>query len=94
MFLLIVQRDNVIFAATKHGGHLGYFEGGFIKPNDITWLDRVVVEFCKSLIHMNTLSCGRSLMSSVDDVDSATAVPGCSKLQGVTRSLLGFTRAD
>ena len=45
-----VQRDNVIFALTHHGGHLGYFEGGLVLPNSVTWLDRVIVEFSSALL--------------------------------------------
>jgi len=45
-----VKRDNVIFALTHHGGHLGYFEGGIVHPNSVTWLDRIVVEFSNALL--------------------------------------------
>ena len=45
-----MKRDNVIFALTHHGGHLGYFEGGIILPNSVTWLDRIVVEFSTALL--------------------------------------------
>ena len=34
---------------TKHGGHLGYFEGGYIVPDHITWLDRVLVEYADAI---------------------------------------------
>jgi len=50
MVLCAVKRDNVIFAVTHHGGHLGYFEGGFVLPNSVTWLDRVVVDFSTALL--------------------------------------------
>ena len=42
-----------MFAVTQHGGHLGYFEGGLLMPNDLTWLDRVVVEYCNALLHIS-----------------------------------------
>jgi len=48
--LCAVKRDNVIFAVTHHGGHLGYFEGGVLLPNSVTWLDRIVVEFGNALL--------------------------------------------
>ena len=48
--LCAVKRDNVVFAVTHHGGHLGYFEGGILLPNSVTWLDRVVVEFSTALL--------------------------------------------
>ena len=48
--LCAVKRDNVIFAVTRHGGHLGYFEGGLVQPNSVAWLDRTVVEFSNALL--------------------------------------------
>ena len=33
----------------KYGGHLGFFEGGFLKPNTITWLDRTVISLANAL---------------------------------------------
>jgi len=52
-----VKRDNVIFALTHHGGHLGYFEGGIVLPNSVTWLDRIIVEFSSALLHSNQQQC-------------------------------------
>lgn len=52
--LCLVNRSNVIFALTHHGGHLGYFEGGIVLPNSVTWLDRIVVEFSTALLHCKT----------------------------------------
>jgi len=54
--LCVVKRDNVIFALTRHGGHLGYFEGGVVRPNSLTWLDRVIVEFSTALLRCKTTS--------------------------------------
>jgi len=50
----LVKRNNVIFALTHHGGHLGYFEGGIVLPNSVTWLDRIVIEFGTALLHCKT----------------------------------------
>ncbi|ESO85093.1 hypothetical protein LOTGIDRAFT_204654 [Lottia gigantea] len=47
------NHDNCLFIVTKHGGHLGFFEGGFIKPNTITWLDRAVVQFSNVLCELD-----------------------------------------
>lgn len=35
---------------TEHGGHLGFFEGGFVVPNSITWLDRTLVQLAHGLV--------------------------------------------
>jgi len=32
-----------------HGGHLGFFEGGFMYPNPIAWLDRTLVSLLPAL---------------------------------------------
>ncbi|ESO06082.1 hypothetical protein HELRODRAFT_64185 [Helobdella robusta] len=58
------EHRNVIFALTAHGGHLGYFEGGLIIPNTVTWLDKVVVAYCDALLHVITLSPPSSSSSS------------------------------
>ncbi|WAR19524.1 ABHD2-like protein [Mya arenaria] len=41
----VEKTDNCIFITTKHGGHLGFFEGGVLVPECITWLDRVIIEY-------------------------------------------------
>lgn len=46
------EHHNVIFALTAHGGHLGYFEGGIIIPNTITWLDKVVISYSDALLRV------------------------------------------
>ncbi|ELT95508.1 hypothetical protein CAPTEDRAFT_132362 [Capitella teleta] len=43
-------KDNVIFATTDHGGHLGYFEGEMVIPETITWLDKIVVQYTNAAI--------------------------------------------
>ena len=64
IWLCAVERDNVIFALTHHGGHLGYFEGGIVRPNSVTWLDRVIVEFGTALLlhHKNAADLQRLQM--------------------------------
>lgn len=40
---------NCIFALTDHGGHLGYFENGFVRPNNLTWMDRAIIDFANAV---------------------------------------------
>ncbi|XP_043288096.1 abhydrolase domain-containing protein 2 [Venturia canescens] len=53
--LLVPIRDfaakhkNVLYIELAHGGHLGFYEGGLIYPNPITWLDRTIVSLVGSL---------------------------------------------
>ncbi|XP_077991419.1 monoacylglycerol lipase ABHD2-like [Glandiceps talaboti] len=46
--------NNSIFVTTKHGGHLGYFEGGVVFSNTVTWLDRVIIEYLDAVVDMDT----------------------------------------
>jgi len=32
-----------------YGGHLGFYEGGLIYPNPLTWLDRTVVDLATAV---------------------------------------------
>ena len=49
--LFVVSHDNVIFATTQHGGHLGFFEGGLLYPDTITWLDKIVVQYSNAMVN-------------------------------------------
>lgn len=41
--------DKAMFVLMKHGGHLGFFEGGFLYPKRSNWLDRVATEFANAM---------------------------------------------
>jgi hypothetical protein len=49
IFLLSEKNENCIFMTTKHGGHLGYFEGGLLVPENVTWLDRLIIEYADAV---------------------------------------------
>jgi hypothetical protein len=38
-----------LYIEQKYGGHLGFYEGGLIYPNPLTWLDRTVVDIANAL---------------------------------------------
>lgn len=40
---------NTLYIELSHGGHLGFYEGGLLYPNPITWLDRTLVSLVGSL---------------------------------------------
>ncbi|XP_018329052.1 abhydrolase domain-containing protein 2 [Agrilus planipennis] len=44
------DKKNFLFMELAHGGHLGFYEGGLIYPNPVTWLDRALVALVGSLI--------------------------------------------
>ncbi|CAH1731804.1 abhydrolase domain-containing protein 2 [Aphis gossypii] len=43
------SKDNILYMELMHGGHLGFFEGGFMYPNPIAWLDRTLVSLLPAL---------------------------------------------
>nr|CAD7257836.1 unnamed protein product [Timema shepardi] len=43
------QHTNTLYLELAHGGHLGFYEGGLVYPNPVTWLDRALVALVGSL---------------------------------------------
>ena len=43
------KRENFLYIEQKYGGHLGFYEGGYVIPNQITWLDKSVVGLADAL---------------------------------------------
>jgi abhydrolase domain-containing protein 2 len=39
---------------SQHGGHLGFYEGGLINPNPLTWLDRILVSLLGGIAFANS----------------------------------------
>ncbi|XP_070985129.1 monoacylglycerol lipase ABHD2 [Oncorhynchus clarkii lewisi] len=46
---LAEKKQNVIFALTLHGGHLGFFEGAVLVPQPLTWMDKVIVGYANAM---------------------------------------------
>lgn len=42
-----------LYVELSHGGHLGFYEGGLLYPNPITWLDRTLVALVGALTLAN-----------------------------------------
>ncbi|XP_076630121.1 abhydrolase domain-containing protein 2 [Colletes latitarsis] len=43
------KHPNTLYIELAHGGHLGFYEGGLLYPNPVTWLDRTLVSLVGSL---------------------------------------------
>lgn len=52
---------NVLYLELAHGGHLGFYEGGMVYPNPVTWLDRALVALVGSiaLVHADSTLKGK-----------------------------------
>ena len=44
------EKQNIMYLELAHGGHLGFYEGGLLYPNPVTWLDRALVALIGSLV--------------------------------------------
>jgi len=44
------SNNRAIYIEVAHGGHLGFYEGGIIYPNPLTWLDRALVAMVGGLV--------------------------------------------
>lgn len=46
----IDKHPNTLYVEVAHGGHLGFYEGGYIYPNPITWLDRATIAIIGGIV--------------------------------------------
>ena len=46
------SRQKSAFIATAHGGHLGFYEGGIFRPNQVTWLERTAIAIADALVRL------------------------------------------
>ena len=45
-----LNHQNMIYIEQKFGGHLGFYEGGFVYSNPLTWQDRMVIHIAHALV--------------------------------------------
>uniref|UniRef100_A0A671PJJ5 Abhydrolase domain containing 2b n=1 Tax=Sinocyclocheilus anshuiensis TaxID=1608454 RepID=A0A671PJJ5_9TELE len=46
---LAEKKQNVTFALTLHGGHLGFFEGAVLFPQPLFWMDKDIVSYANTI---------------------------------------------
>ncbi|XP_071534350.1 abhydrolase domain-containing protein 2 [Panulirus ornatus] len=47
----VKTHKNSLYIETEHGGHLGYYDGGYVIPQAVTWLDRTVISLVTALVN-------------------------------------------
>ncbi|GFN87874.1 adenosine deaminase cecr1-a [Plakobranchus ocellatus] len=55
-----------IFVLTKHGGHLGFYEKGFFRPSEHTWMDRLILEYSDAVVDLHNTG---KLPTPMNDVE-------------------------
>lgn len=43
ILLITETHQQALYIECAHGGHLGFYEGGLLNPDPLTWLDRILV---------------------------------------------------
>ncbi|XP_040565520.1 abhydrolase domain-containing protein 2 [Lepeophtheirus salmonis] len=66
------KNEKFIFIEQKHGGHLGFYEGGLIYPNNVTWLDRVLIEMANGMTQVHS-SDKNSFVDEIDLIQSSSS---------------------
>lgn len=77
---VVKKSKNAMHVTTKFGGHLGFYEGS-IFPRSLTWMDRLIVEFCSSVVKSteNRNQAGSSKSAPVEKTRYNTSIPNSVK---------------
>ena len=80
IFISAATQNNIVYIEQKYGGHLGFYEGGFMVPNALSWLDRTMVNLADALCaydHSGKDKLSPPVSSGDDDSgEEATTSPG------------------
>jgi abhydrolase domain-containing protein 2 len=69
------KKQNVVFALTLHGGHLGFFEAAVLSPQLLTWMDKVIVGYANAMCQWDKQKppCQKSATSSPPQAEGGCA---------------------
>lgn len=68
-----------IFVLTKHGGHLGFYERGFFRPSEHTWMDRLIMEYSEAITNLHNAGKLPRLMMNAELSDKTDEKIGLEK---------------
>ena len=52
MIFFAENYEESLFVRTKHGGHLGYFKGGWLWPENETLVEDYILEFIEAVLDL------------------------------------------
>lgn len=52
---MLETHDNALLVNPKHGGHLGFFQKGFLTPDPLTWLDKAALQYAEAIVSLYSL---------------------------------------
>ena len=64
------RHSNFLYIEQKYGGHLGFYEGGLVYPNPLTWLDRLVVQMSDALV---MYACDGKIKAGLEDLSKESS---------------------
>lgn len=64
--------ESAVFVVTHHGGHLGFYEGGFFTVFPLTWLDKAVIQYIKAVLKVKNEGKLSSLSEQDEEYFSAS----------------------
>lgn len=71
--------EKSILLITRHGGHLGYFEGdSLVWPHALCWVDRLVLQYCDAVLSQDERANGELLKSVLFDIGREAQPAGSS----------------
>ncbi|XP_050675606.1 abhydrolase domain-containing protein 2 isoform X2 [Leptidea sinapis] len=70
----VSSHDKTMYLELAHGGHLGFYEGGLLYANPVTWLDRALVGLTGGLLMAHDKGAPATADHEPDLIRSATIV--------------------